>query len=867
MVRKLSLVAVAVLLAVVWWWPEILDHATRTTGQINVSGPQVYTRERLVNDRYREDAWMLRELARSDESTFPIAATSLRTIDRTRELTATANPAAANPSAATPAGAAPAAPTPAADPAAPAPPQPQTVATGPFERLHDLQAYRSQIRTAVIENQLDDRHDLRGNSLYRLKFDAAILPGANTRQNANITVSVLPPKGLIGTRITATTSNDEFRNEIRILENLDSLAQLTDGRQREVWERVYDRWLGSVSRRFEAGRVELRAAFERGTFTDAEYVTVRAKLLDALRVATDGLAATAPTDPVQQDRYGQDFAAAMADARRSRQALDAALREAVAAEPAPVGSATVRIDLRGRQLRDLNLLLAEIDALNARTLSVAVKKASDVPLQSQPGPPATEALAPSGLPASCGTGTAPANSKGYNGTLLSKLDTFVDAAFELSLYKSALGIEANSPAFEELLLITKPVNAGGAASQFGRNTLPLRVTTDRDCAMSAPILPTDAVPARADPRIRPLPFQTPSGPVWVSAQNLQQIQLQLPGYDPAYDVARAAAELARRTARQAPDPNPDPVVDQVVDVGLIKFIRLAGRRLDAFSYAFSPSEADEREMRQLLNDQRRTLGLQAMEAAAGHDLGTTLRDSLVTRFARTDIGVRTPVIGYGTQSNSAIPSFGWLIQPQDTRPDGSRRQRAAQMSLTVLVSLPAWWEEIRVRVGKSWTTNSGETPGRTLPEDEYTIELPVTYETVDGSLFDLLDRSPVVQPIRDTNDHFTVTACESADIVIPGRRLWRSTVVMLGGQKANEIYVLPDMNGIVATFTTVSPQSATQRRGRDSDGTHMEVPLTIWTSLGSQVHPQWVDVANPQKLSRCPDKAEKPSVAAAQTSQ
>ena len=35
---------------------------TFTTGSIYVSGPQVYTRERLVNDRYREDAWLLDEL-------------------------------------------------------------------------------------------------------------------------------------------------------------------------------------------------------------------------------------------------------------------------------------------------------------------------------------------------------------------------------------------------------------------------------------------------------------------------------------------------------------------------------------------------------------------------------------------------------------------------------------------------------------------------------------------------------------------------------------------------------------------------------------------------------------------------------------
>ena len=44
------------------------------------------------------------------------------------------------------------------------------------------QAYRRTIRAALAENDLDDLHDLDGNSLYRLQFRASILPGTGKRK-------------------------------------------------------------------------------------------------------------------------------------------------------------------------------------------------------------------------------------------------------------------------------------------------------------------------------------------------------------------------------------------------------------------------------------------------------------------------------------------------------------------------------------------------------------------------------------------------------------------------------------------------------------------------------------------------------------
>jgi hypothetical protein len=68
------MVAVLAIASSPWSVPFIRDSLFETTGSIYISGPQVYTRERLVNDRYREDAWLLSELDGSRNLTFGITA-------------------------------------------------------------------------------------------------------------------------------------------------------------------------------------------------------------------------------------------------------------------------------------------------------------------------------------------------------------------------------------------------------------------------------------------------------------------------------------------------------------------------------------------------------------------------------------------------------------------------------------------------------------------------------------------------------------------------------------------------------------------------------------------------------------------------
>jgi hypothetical protein len=63
-------------------------------------------------------------------------------------------------------------------------------------------------------------------------------------------------------------------------------------------------------------------------------------------------------------------------------------------------------------------------------------------------------------------------------------------------------------------------------------------------------------------------------------------------------------------------------------------------------------------------------------------------------------------------------------------------------------------------------------------------------------------------------------ACEPGSVIIRGSQLWRSTVVTLGGQQADEISVLPNMKGIIARFYGVEPSIS----GSED--------LYLWTSEG-----------------------------------
>lgn len=168
-----------------------------TQGKIYVDSPEVYTRERLVNDRYDQDYWLRMRLQELDEpGKLQLMAGEYRTFSKAQVG---------------------AAPIPREDSGpdvsdedtvdseqkesgrqegiAPAADQATTSNSDGFRLPFDQEfrvaaGIRDMIRQQVLENMLDDRHDLTGNSVYGLKFDTTVIPGRNTRQRAIVRVSL-----------------------------------------------------------------------------------------------------------------------------------------------------------------------------------------------------------------------------------------------------------------------------------------------------------------------------------------------------------------------------------------------------------------------------------------------------------------------------------------------------------------------------------------------------------------------------------------------------------------------------------------------------------------------------------------------------
>ena len=139
-----------------------------TQGAIYVESPEVYTRERLVNDRYDQDFWLHEQLRKLDVSQAMLTAKR-----EERIVGGNANPSEAI----------------AVKPTATVDSRQEGITGLSFDQDFRIRvAVRDTIRQLLLENMLDDRHDLTGNSVYGLKFDTAVIPGSNTRKHAFVRV-------------------------------------------------------------------------------------------------------------------------------------------------------------------------------------------------------------------------------------------------------------------------------------------------------------------------------------------------------------------------------------------------------------------------------------------------------------------------------------------------------------------------------------------------------------------------------------------------------------------------------------------------------------------------------------------------------
>ena len=254
-------------------------------------------------------------------------------------------------------------------------------------------------------------------------------------------------------------------------------------------------------------------------------------------------------------------------------------------------------------------------------------------------------------------------------------------------------------------------------------------------------------------------------------------------------------------------------------------------RTDAYTYALFPKTEVLGVLAQRSSDFAAALS-GGLEAGQG---SVDVRNEESERAFRT--APRT--VGFSDATTPGAVEFGWVISGPD-------RLESTQKSGLALVSVPAWTNELALHVETGWVDGRGALAA--TKKYDLTVPIPPDYEAFDA----FVGGSRIRHEPRISNDLMgipaAVNACEDVSIIIPGFRLWRSTVVTLGSQVANRIIVLPNMRGIVAKFDRLLANAAPVAPSW--------AKLQVWTSEGVDTAAREIKINPPREGVTCSPEAE-----------
>ncbi len=181
---------------------------------------------------------------------------------------------------------------------------------------------------------------------------------------------------------------------------------------------------------------------------------------------------------------------------------------------------------------------------------------------------------------------------------------------------------------------------------------------------------------------------------------------------------------------------------------------------------------------------------------------------------------------------------GWVIAPRMR--ERGLEQIDNQYALTTVVSIPSWWRSIELDVETCWLPRERLTAIGSSQEGTPTIcegveksaakKAVVRLPGAIGELSRKLGFDVLQEPALYLSDNpvQVLEIGQPGSLLLRGARLWRSTEVTLGSQKASNIVVLPNMDGIVAGFKCVLPQLS----NGGYDGRPIPINAFVWTSEG-----------------------------------
>jgi hypothetical protein len=827
------------------------------SGLIYVESPEVYTRQRLVNDRYLQDAWLrarLEDIDAQPDLAWIETAEVERTIARLRLVGGLGEDASGAPD-------------------GDATPIPDSVldqvAAIPFETRFRLQAQaRDKIRQQILENALDDRHDLSGNTVFGLKFDTSILPGSATRLSPTVVVrmdenpldrllamgptpddTVGPGDVPIAARDDtegyeaaadvplpgngADTTPHEPKEFVRYFTRLNTAApSASQGERSAILASIdehFDDWRHNVERRLDNYRrgeplaacrpADVEAPLCRGDALHPEARRALGDLLGPVGALDNALEYVTRRSEFDM-RIGSRFAA-----RILRNA------EGHCASRAPEPAATAG---------------ADGDATTASVAAARFDTVRDFLL----GDERTKAIYP--VPGIWGQ--------------------FFEAQPQFS-YKEALETCSMEIDFS---LIERDVALYFVPGQFGTFAPPptLSPLACNECLNADEPFSVLIETRESDPEVLNRLELTLNAPTLgemrksISTPLDSRKQCYLPGSDgtgfmfevTAEDSDDAESVAARLQARD--DAICIPGIAVNLRLGAYEFFRRMSE-VESYTYAAFPRGDVSGVVTEAGREQVLDAGLSAPAGGIGLSLGgesrtrrTTARPSLIN-FASGQSRVRT-----SADDDPELFDFGWTIVK-----DGPKEPMLA--SQLVLLSVPAYLDEIKLTVWKGFmdidrapldregsaAADDGQPFNEKLLEERIrhlmpswekrtiTLNVPPDFAALDSIV---IGRNEIFGPKINARELaegcHTYTPDGYLHLVIPGERLWRSTVVTLDNRKADRIEVMPDMRGILGTFDPVRTTEACEEDGAcgsDADGEAASVAaetvlgdrrLMVWTS-------------------------------------
>jgi hypothetical protein len=896
-----------ILIVFISWIPELTpgfvnDFFNKGQGGIViVDSPEVYSRERLINDRFRQASWLEKELDESPDMLFGNQAiTDLHQIlgQETKIGVSDSAPQDGSP------------PIIAGERGTdPAKKNNSATTVSPSERFRDIRAYREEIRTEMMETLLDDRHDIKGNTLYRLKFDTTVLPEDKTEKLVVIQVKLaraqlcesinskpLTPSvdsgsrpddrhipcisikaihsswlkqteekinlaidGTIKSFRRGSLSTPDFAELVRFLQV--KVSRLNESKKWKSKNSFASKQIRNINiwnqiKKFHPDCVAMISSEEKPKvvkdFTadrkKRELKTRSCPLVPVARFFPEN------ADPETLARYGK-LRKLLLYYYYVELAPTSAFQEFIEIHKEFLGE-KFKIFRKGldkripRQGISIELRVAEIRTDAEKRIADAKKRIADTEKQ---GAVDEKLIAD--------------NKKVITGAqeVIADAENVMDDAE--SLIAQAELIERNLLRYAVVAMWIDKYTYNDKDREEECETLyddQLEVFDPKSLSCIAHLKKTAC---------NDVDFCT----VKVEAR-----------------IPKAQQEVICSKDEDGDDQEGDNKVwCQVQET----FKRLLNIGEAYYSYAVTPKESAQRVLTIASERRQKQLALSLLASSAnGLDPATVTSITRAISESATQIEQiqRKPLIlsfGRGqpveTSNNPEVPQgidFGWIIGPKFVfadRADGEIKfyHAPAQNSLSAVISVPSWWTTIGLEIDTCWIDqaelpdlekikvrglkkiishglwgetelrarnyvldlcNTGSADGEHDVDIDYLVRLPGSTEELPRKFGYEIERVPAISEDRPILAEFYVGQ-KNASLMIQGQELWRSTVVTMGHQKADNIEVLPNMKGIIATFETIdSPSQKIEyvsggQRGRRPANCYVRSEVVVWTSEGRTV--------------------------------